>query len=106
MARFPGPYVRLSGRTHRYFEGMRRNGKVMRPALRFLASVLITSGILMLVDAALTVTWQEPVSGFFAQRNQDKLDDELGRDAPQVQRDLRSLASIRGARERLKRLAE
>src|SRR3954466_13847218 len=105
MARFPGPYVRLSGRPHRYFEGMRRNGKIMRPVLRFIASVLITSGILMLVDAALTVTWQEPVSAYFAQRSQDGLNDELKLEVPQVEADKRLVASIRDERLRLKRLA-
>src|SRR3954452_14272702 len=85
--------------------GMRRSGKIVRPILRFLAAVLITSGILMLIDAALTVTWQEPVSAFFAQRNQDALGDELKRDAPQAAADARSVASIRDERERLRRLA-
>ena len=39
---------------------------MVRPVLRFVASVLITSGILMLIDAGLTLTWQEPVSAFIA----------------------------------------
>jgi sortase A len=55
----------------------RRHG--IRAVLHFIASVLITSGILMLLDAGLTVTWQEPVSAFFAQRNQDALGGELDR---------------------------
>ena len=59
---------------------MSRTGKVVRPALHFLASVLMTSGVLMLADAALTVLWQEPVSAFIAARQQGGLDDEL-RDA-------------------------
>ena len=80
--------------------------QIARPVLRFLASVLITSGILMLVDAALTVTWQEPVSAFLAQRQQDKLDDELKGLGAQVARDERSVASIRDERERLRRLAK
>ena len=61
---------------------MSRAGKIWRPVLRFVASVLITSGILMLTDALLTVTWQEPVSAFIAARQQDSLGDELdGADA-------------------------
>ena len=51
----------------------------MRSVLRFVASVLITSGLLMLVDAVLTVTWQEPVSAFMASREQDKLGERLDR---------------------------
>jgi sortase A len=84
---------------------MRRSGKIVRPVLRFLASVLITSGILMLVDAALTVTWQEPVSAYFAQQEQDGLNTELRRDAPQVEADKRTVASIPDQSKRLKRLA-
>ena len=77
----------------------------MRPVLRFVASVLITSGLLMLVDAVLTVTWQEPVSAYFAQREQNGLNRELKREAPQVEADKRTLASVRDQRLRLKRLA-
>ena len=78
---------------------------MVRPVLRFVASVLITSGILMLVDAVLTVTWQEPVSAYFAQQDQDGLNNELKREAPQVEADKRSVASIGDERKRLKRLA-
>src|SRR3954454_25165153 len=84
---------------------MRRSGKIVRPVLRFVASVLITSGILMLVDAVLTVTWQEPVSAYFAQQSQDHLNDELKQDAPLAAADKRTVASIRDERLRLRRLA-
>jgi sortase A len=84
---------------------MRRSGKIVRPVLRFVASVLITSGILMLVDAVLTVTWQEPVSAYFAQQSQDRLNGELKDDAPLVEADKRTVASIRDQHQRLKRLA-
>jgi sortase A len=85
---------------------MRRSGKIARPILRFVASVLITSGILMLIDAALTVTWQEPVSAFLAQRQQDSLGDELSEQDKLVAADEREVASIKGDRKRLARLAE
>jgi sortase A len=84
---------------------MSRSGKILRPVLRFVASVLITSGILMLVDAVLTVTWQEPVSAYFAQQSQDRLNKELKADAPQAAADKRTVASIRDQTLRLKRLA-
>src|SRR4051794_28526515 len=84
---------------------MRRSGKIVRPVLRFVASVLITSGILMLVDAVLTVTWQEPVSAYFAQQEQDDLNAELKEDAPLAEADKRTVASIRDEHRRLKRLA-
>ncbi|MEA2421257.1 MAG: sortase [Thermoleophilaceae bacterium] len=85
---------------------MRRGGKIVRPVLRFVASVLICSGILMLIDAVLTVTWQEPVSAYFAQQEQDGLNSELKRDAPQAAADKRSVASIPDQSVRLKRLAK
>jgi sortase A len=80
--------------------------QIARPVLRFLASVLITSGVLMLIDAGLTVTWQEPVSAFLAQRQQDKLDHELRGQVAQVARDQETLAEIRNRRVRLRRLAK
>jgi sortase A len=85
---------------------MRGSGKFVRPVLRFVASVLITSGILMLVDAALTVTWQEPVSAYFAQQDQNGLKKELKKDAPQVALDAQQLRSIPNPMIRLERLAE
>ena len=84
---------------------MRRSGNIVRPIVRFLASVLITSGILMLVDAGLTLAWQEPVSAFLAQQQQDALNGELKRDAPQTARDKVAVASIHDQSKRLARLA-
>src|SRR5213079_275692 len=87
------------------FPGMRSSGKIVRPVLRFVASVLITSGILMLVDAVLTVTWQEPVSAYFAHQDQNRLNQELKSELPQVELDKRLLGSVRNERVRLERLA-
>src|SRR3954469_25896443 len=84
---------------------MRRSGKFVRPVLRFLASVLITSGILMLVDAVLTVTWQEPVSAYFAHQDQNALKKELKGELPQTALDKRLLGSVRDEHVKLKRLA-
>lgn len=76
--------------------------------LRFVASVLITSGLLMLADAGLTLAWQEPVSAYLAQRQQDKLGHELDsaslRDI--VRREQAAVASIRDMRKRVAKLAE
>ncbi len=49
----------------------------MRRALRALSSVLIISGVLLLIDAGLTVAWQEPVSALYAQVTQDRLGGDL-----------------------------
>ena len=79
-------------------------GKVVRPALRFVASVLMTSGVMMLADAALTVTWQEPVSAFIAAREQGGLDDELD-DARAELGEAEPGLTQKQARKRIKRLA-
>jgi sortase A len=72
--------------------------------LRFVASVLITSGLLMLVDAGLSVAWQEPVSAFMASREQDKLAHRLDRLDEALAVDERSVRPDRHALARLARL--
>jgi sortase A len=49
----------------------------MRAALRFVASVLMVSGALLITDAAVTLLWQEPVSAFVAERQQQQLEEAL-----------------------------
>jgi sortase A len=49
----------------------------MRRALRALSSVLIIAGGLLLIDAGLTVAWQEPVSALYAEVTQDRLGGDL-----------------------------
>jgi sortase A len=49
----------------------------MRAMLRFVASVMMVSGALLIADAAITLVWQEPVSAFVAGREQVKLKDAL-----------------------------
>jgi sortase A len=84
---------------------MPRTRKIVRPVLRFVASVLITSGILMLLDAGLTVTWQEPVSAFIAARNQSSLEGELNK-APAFLAPIKlQVAKEPDPRKRAKRLA-
>jgi sortase A len=63
------------------FHRMPSRATSVRAVLHFIASVLITSGILLLIDAGLTVTWQEPVSAFFAQQEQDDLNNRLDKAA-------------------------
>ena len=50
------------------------------------------SGVLLLADAVLTLTWQEPVSAFMASREQAALDDDLNRLDEQAAADKRSLS--------------
>jgi sortase A len=49
----------------------------MRATLRFVASVMMVSGALLITDAAITLLWQEPVSAFVAEREQAQLKDAL-----------------------------
>jgi sortase A len=49
----------------------------MRAVLRFLASVMMVSGALLITDAVVTLLWQEPVSAFVAEREQAALEDAL-----------------------------
>jgi sortase A len=84
---------------------MARRRKIVRPVLRFVASVLICSGVLMLLDAALTVTWQEPVSAFIAARKQNTLEGELNK-APAFLNPIKvQVAKEPDPRKRAKRLA-
>ena len=52
------------------------------------------SGVLLLLDAGLTLAWQEPVSAFMAGREQAALQDELDGLDKQVEADKRSLAPL------------
>ena len=56
----------------------------MRAALRFVASVMMVSGMLLISDAGVTLLWQEPVSWLLVQRQQSKLEDALGSPPPRV----------------------
>jgi sortase A len=47
----------------------------MRAALRFVASVMMVSGTLLIADAGVTLLWQEPVSAVVAEREQAQLKD-------------------------------
>jgi sortase A len=49
----------------------------MRRAIRALSTVLIISGALLLLDAGMTVAWQEPVSALYARATQDRLGGDL-----------------------------
>jgi sortase A len=56
----------------------------MRAVLRFVASVMMVSGALLITDAVLTLLWQEPISAVVAQRHQDKLEQALVSPPPRV----------------------
>ncbi|HEX8103372.1 MAG TPA: class E sortase [Solirubrobacteraceae bacterium] len=71
--------------------------------MRSLSTVLILAGVLLIADAVLTVTWQEPVSWLYAQRQQGRLDDQLKAltDDRLPEADKRVLAKLQDDRRRL-----
>lgn len=79
----------------------------LRRALRALSTVLIVAGALLLADAVLTLVWQEPVSAFLAQRQQDKLSKRLHALERQLPSPLeqRTLSALHGDSERVAFLA-
>jgi sortase A len=56
----------------------------LRAVLRFLGSVLMVSGVLLVADAGLTLLWQEPVSALLASREQRALERQLERPPARV----------------------
>jgi sortase A len=77
----------------------------LRRVLHFVASVLMTSGILLLCDAGLTLAWQEPISAWRASREQDQLGKKLDTFGPALAQDKRAVASDKDVRRRLGKLA-
>jgi sortase A len=69
---------------------MTRTRSPVRAVLRFIASVMMVSGVLLLGDAAATLAWQEPVSYLLAQHQQHELEAALDHPPPRVL-DLRPL---------------
>jgi sortase A len=79
----------------------------MRRVLRAISTVLIIAGVLLLVDAGLTLAWQEPVSALYARVTQNALGgdlDELEK-APPTAIEARALEGLRTTSRRLAFLA-
>ena len=49
----------------------------VRAVLRFIAAVMMTSGVLLIADAGITLAWQEPISAYMASRQQSLLEADL-----------------------------
>src|SRR5680860_380952 len=58
----------------------------MRAVLRFIAAVMMTSGVLLIADASVTLAWQEPISALMAERQQDMLAADLTKPPARVLR--------------------
>lgn len=78
-----------------------------RTLIRSFSTVLIIAGTLLLIDAGLTLVWQEPVSAFFAQRDQDRLAGQLKtlQKAPPTGLEQRALSVLKDPSQRLAFLA-
>ena len=62
--------------------------------LRFIASVACVSGVLLLVDAGLTLAWQEPISALTAARSQAVAEDQLEQEMAVFERE-RAASTVR-----------
>jgi sortase A len=56
----------------------------VRAVLRFVASVMMVSGVLLIGDAGATLLWQEPVSGFLVRHQQHELEQAFAAPPPRV----------------------
>ena len=70
----------------------------MRGVWRFIASVLIVTGSLLIADVVVTLLWQEPVSALIAHREQSRLNGQLKRLDQLSAADARALTRLRGDR--------
>jgi sortase A len=79
----------------------------MRRALRGLSSVLIVTGVLLVLDAVLTVVWQEPVTAIYGKVRQNELSGDLKKldRAPLTPADAAALKQLHADRERIAFLA-
>jgi sortase A len=79
----------------------------VRSALRGLSTVLIVAGVLLLADAVTTLVWQEPISAFIAQQDQDRLAGDLDdlEKAPPSGLEQRALSVLKDPSQRVAFLA-
>src|SRR3954468_1796298 len=91
--------------SRRTLECVTGGRRILRPILHFVASVLMCSGVLLLLDAGLTLAWQEPVSAFMAGGGQAALSNDLKGLDKQAVVDKRAVAGERDSGRRLAKLA-
>jgi sortase A len=80
---------------------------MLRRALRALSSVFIVAGVLMLLDAGLTLVWQEPITALQARVRQNALGHDLTklRAAPPTPVEAKVLSHLHSNRQRVAFLA-
>jgi len=77
----------------------------VRRALRALSTILIVSGSMLILDAGLTLVWQEPISAVYAKLQQRQLAGELNDLENLTDLQLRALQRLRTERRRIAFLA-
>jgi sortase A len=79
----------------------------MRRLLRDISSVLIISGLLLVVDAGVTLVWQEPVTAVIAMIKRSQIDKRFlsFKSAPLSRLDINALGSLRSLQARVRYLA-
>ena len=79
----------------------------MRRLLRDISSVLIISGLLLVLDAGVTLVWQEPVTAVIAMVKRSQIDKRFlsFQSAPLSQLDINALGSLRSMQARIRYLA-
>jgi sortase A len=79
----------------------------MRRLLRDISSVLIISGLLLVLDAGVTLVWQEPVTAVIAMVKRSQIDKRFlsFKSAPLSQLDINALGSLRSMQARIRYLA-
>ena len=79
----------------------------MRRLLRDISSVLIISGLLLVLDAGVTLVWQEPVTAVIAMVKRSQIDKRFlsFKSAPLSQLDISALGSLRSMQARIRYLA-
>lgn len=77
--------------------------RVRRPA-HALSTLLITAGLLVLLDAGLTLAYQEPMSALYATVVQDRLGDDL-RKLEKAKRSAKDMAALRSLKTEHQRIA-
>ena len=84
-----------------------RRHPVLRRFLRDLSSVLIISGVLLILDAGVTLIWQEPVTAVIAKIREGQVDKRFLslRTAPLTPVEVHALGSLRQTRQRIAFLA-
>jgi sortase A len=79
----------------------------MRRAIRDISSILILSGLLLLIDGGVTIFWQEPVTAAIGMIQRSSVDKQYlsYRTAPLTHTQRSALHSLRSARQRIRYLA-